>query len=251
MKAKRFEGKVALVTGAARGIGKAIALGLAREGTRTVLVDIDERPLGATARQMSRLGTRVLSIRADVSRSEEVQAMVDQAVKWAGKIDILIHAAGVGKECPFLEVSEDLWDWTLDTNLKGSFLCSQAVARVMAKKKYGKILFLASTNSYDGEEGMSAYNASKAGVALLAQTVARELAPYGIYVNALGPGWILTRLTRPFLKQEGFLENYLKKIPLGRHGRPSDLVGPALFLVSDEASFVTGTVLIVDGGQLA
>lgn len=216
-----------------------------------VLVDIDDRPLKTAARQMEKSGASVKTACVDVAQSAQVQQMVEEALVFGKRIDILVHAAGIGKECPFLDTPESLWDRTLAVNLKGTFLVGQAVARVMARQKSGKILFLASTNSYDGEEGMSAYNASKAGVALLTQTMARELARCNIHVNALGPGWIRTRLTRPFLKHEGFLENYLKKIPVGRPGKPADLVGPALFLVSDEAGFVTGTVLIVDGGQLA
>jgi NAD(P)-dependent dehydrogenase (short-subunit alcohol dehydrogenase family) len=181
--------------------------------------------------------------------------MVRRALAWQGRIDVLIHSAGICKGVPFLETGEELWDTTLDTNLKGAFLVSRAVVPHMIERGRGSLVFIASTNSCEGEMLQAPYNASKGGLYLLMKTLARELGPYGIRSNAVGPGFIRTRLSEPFLKEPEFIRKYLDRenpaIPLCRLGLPEDVTGPALFLASRDAAFVNGALLLVDGGQLA
>jgi NAD(P)-dependent dehydrogenase (short-subunit alcohol dehydrogenase family) len=180
--------------------------------------------------------------------------MVKQVMDWYSRIDVLMYVAGIAPPVPFLEISEETWDNTVDTNLRGAFLVSKAVAPHMVARKRGKLVFMASTNCWDAEASLGHYNVSKAGVFLLAKTLARELGPHGINSNALGPGFIRTRLTEPVLNDPEFMKKYDPSrglIPLGRLGTPEDVAGPALFLASDEASYIDGVLLFVDGGQLA
>jgi NAD(P)-dependent dehydrogenase (short-subunit alcohol dehydrogenase family) len=250
---RRFEAQVALVVGGAQGIGKAIALRLALEGAHVVIADVDRKMMSATAKELQNSGGSVRTIYCDVRRNQQVNRMVRTVVDWHGRIDVLMYVAGVVKPIPFLETDEKLWDWTLDVNLKGAFLVSRAVAPHMIKQRRGKLVFMASTNSWDGEALQAPYNASKAGLFLLAKTLARELGSYGIHSNAVGPGFIRTRLTEPFLKNRQFMKKYTANhlIPLGRLGVPEDVAGPATFLASHDADFVNGVLLFVDGGQLA
>jgi len=247
----RFWPQVALVVGGAQGIGKAIALRLAREGARLVIGDIDRPMLLRTAREIRAAGGEVRAQYCDVRRPKLVERMVKQVVRWHGRIDILIYVAGVGKGVPFLRTDEKLWDWTLDINLKGAYLTARAVVPHMMKRRRGKLVFMASTNAWDAEAHMAPYNASKAGIFLLAKTLARELGPYGINSNAVGPGLIRTRLSEPFLKDPKFMKKYESLIPLGRVGMPEDVAGPVTFLASPDADYVNGVLLFVDGGQLA
>jgi NAD(P)-dependent dehydrogenase (short-subunit alcohol dehydrogenase family) len=167
------------------------------------------------------------------------------------RVDILMYVAGVGKSVPFTQTDDELWNRTIDINLKGAFLVARAVAPHMIKRRRGKMIFMASTNSWDAEAGLAPYNASKAGLYLLAKTLARELGHYGIQSNAIGPGLIRTRLTEPLLKDAKFMRKYQNLIPAGRIGVPEDIAGPALFLASSDADYVNGVLLFVDGGQLA
>jgi NAD(P)-dependent dehydrogenase (short-subunit alcohol dehydrogenase family) len=162
-----------------------------------------------------------------------------------------MYVAGVAKLVPFTESDEKHWDWTLDINLKGGFLVARAVAPHMICKRKGKMVFMASTNSWDAEAELAPYNASKAGLFLLAKTLARELGPFGINSNALGPGLIRTRLTAPIVKDKKFISKYKSLIPVGRLGLPEDIAGPATFLASRDADYVNGILMFVDGGQLA
>jgi len=250
----RFKDQVALVVGGAQGIGKAIGVRLGREGARVAIADVDCPMMEATTREMSAEGTDVRCLPCDVRDSGLVQAMVKQCVDWHGRIDVLMYVAGIAPAVPFLEISDETWDNTVDTNLRGAFLVSKAVAPHMVARKRGKIVFMASTNCWDAEASLGHYNASKAGVFLLAKTLARELGPYGINSNALGPGFIKTRLTVPVLNDPEFMRKYDPArglIPLGRLGTPEDVAGPALFLASEDANYINGVLLFVDGGQLA
>ena len=247
----RFREQVALVVGGAQGIGRAIAIRLAREGARLVIGDIDRRMMARTGREIRAEGGEVRAIHCDVRRSSMVGRMVAQVVRWHGRIDALVYTAGVGRGVPFLKTDETLWDWTLDINLKGAFRVASAVVPHMVKQRRGKLVFMSSTNAWDAEADLAPYNVSKAGVFLLAKTLARELGPYGICSNAVGPGLIRTRLTEPFLKSPKFMKKYERLIPLGRVGVPEDVAGPAAFLASREADYVNGVLLFVDGGQLA
>jgi NAD(P)-dependent dehydrogenase (short-subunit alcohol dehydrogenase family) len=250
----RFTDQVALVVGGAQGIGKAIAMRLGLEGAHVAIADIDCPMMEATVREMCATGADARSLPCDVRDSVQVRSMVQQAVDWHNRIDVLMYVAGIAPAVPFLEISEQTWDDTVDINLRGAFLVSRAVAPHMVVRKRGKLVFMASTNSWDGEAGLGHYNASKAGLFLLAKTLARELGPHGISSNALGPGFIKTRLTEPVLRDPEFMKKYDPArglIPLGRLGTPEDVAGPALFLASEDASFINGVLLFVDGGQLA
>ena len=250
----RFKDQVALVVGGAQGIGKAIAARLGREGAHVVVADVEVNVLENAIREMCAEGSDARMIACDVRDSTQVARMVDEAAAWFGRIDILMYVAGIAPAAPFLEIGERVWDDTLDTNLRGAFLVAQAVARHMVERGRGKLVFMGSTNCWDGEAQLAHYNASKAGIFLLAKTLARELGPYGINSNALGPGFIRTRLTERILHEPEFLEKYNPTkglIPLGRIGTPEDVAGPALFLASADADYVNGVLLFVDGGQLA
>ncbi len=247
----RFCGSVALVVGGAQGIGKAIAVRLAREGADVAIADVDRKMMAGTVKEIRGEGGSVRGIFCDVQRPRSVNAMVERATRWKGQVDILMYVAGVGKAIPYLKMDERHWDLTLNTNLKGAFLVSRAVAPQMVERRKGKLVFMASTNSWDAEAELAPYNASKAGLFLLAKTLARELGHYGINSNAVGPGLIRTRLTAPLLKSRKFMKKYENLIPLGRVGEPEDIAGPATFLASCDADYVNGVLLFVDGGQLA
>jgi len=250
---KRFADQVALVVGGAQGIGKAIAIRMALEGSQVVIADIDRKMMVSTSDEMRKVGVSVRTIACDVCKRNQVDRMVEKVISWYRRIDVLFYVAGVCRGVPFLETDDKLWDWTMDTNLKGAFLVARAVAPHMVKRRRGKLVFMASTNSFDGEALQAPYNASKAGLYLLAKTLARELGPYGINSNAVGPGFIRTRLSEPFMKNPEFMKKYIEnqQIPLGRFGSPEDVAGPATFLASRDADYINGALLFVDGGQLA
>ncbi len=248
---QRFRGQVALVVGGAQGIGKAIAARLAGEGAHVAIADIDRAMMARTARELAGEGATVRVLFCDARNRVQVNQMVGSVIRWHGRIDVLMYVAGVGKGVPFTKTDDKLWDWTVDTNVKGAFLVARAVVPHMIKRRRGKLVFMASTNSWDAEAELAPYNVSKAGIFLLAKTLARELGPYGIRSNALGPGLIRTRLTAPMLKDPKFMRKYKNLIPVGRLGVPEDIAGPAAFLASHDADYVNGVLLFVDGGQLA
>jgi 3-oxoacyl-[acyl-carrier protein] reductase len=247
----RFRGQCALIVGGAQGIGKGIAVRLAREGAHVMIGDIDRDMMARTEREIAKAGGSVRTCVCDVRRKRDVQRMVAQTVRWQKRIDVLMYVAGVGTLVPFTKTDEKHWDWTLDINLKGAYLVAHDVAPHMIRRRRGKMVFMASTNSWDAEAGLAPYNASKAGLFLLAKTLARELGHYGINSNAIGPGLIRTRLTAPVLKDKKFMSKYKDLIPVGRLGEPEDVAGPAAFLASSDADYVNGVLLFVDGGQLA
>jgi NAD(P)-dependent dehydrogenase (short-subunit alcohol dehydrogenase family) len=242
---------VALVVGGAQGIGKAIAIRLALEGARVVIADIDRRMMARAEREISQGGGNVRTVYCDVRIGRQIERTVKRIIRSDGRIDIMMYVAGVAKVVPFVETSDKLWDSTLDVNLKGAFLMARAVAPYMIRQRRGKLVFMASTNTWDAEWRLAPYNASKAGLFLLAKTLARELGPYGIRSNAIGPGFIKTRLTAPIVKDRSFMKRYAGLIPAGRIGLPEDVAGPAAFLASRDADYINGVLLFVDGGQLA
>ncbi len=247
----RFKGQVALVVGGAQGIGQAIAARFAREGATLVIGDIDRRMLARTTREIRRARGAIQPIVCDVRQPRSVKAMVARVIRQCGRIDVLVYVAGVARSLPFAETEEKDWDFVLRVNLKGAFLTARAVVPHMIRQRQGAMVFMASTNSWDAEAELAAYNASKAGVFLLAKTLARELGHFGIRSNAVGPGLIRTRLTAPLLKNPRFMAKYKNLIPLGRIGVPEDIAGPVTFLASRDAAYVNGVLLFVDGGQLA
>ncbi|MFB3920533.1 MAG: SDR family NAD(P)-dependent oxidoreductase [Terriglobia bacterium] len=247
----RFRGQVALVVGGAQGIGKAISARLAREGAELVIADVDRKMMALTGREIATAGGSVRTLYCDVGKRTQVNGMLRRIIRWHGRIDVMVYVAGVVRGLPFARTEEKDWDYVLDVNLKGAYLVARAVVPQMIKRRRGKLVFMASTNAWDAEAELAAYNASKAGIFLLAKTLARELGPFGINSNALGPGLIRTRLSAPFIQDPKFISKYENLIPVGRIGTPEDVAGPAAFLASRDADYISGVLLFVDGGQLA
>jgi 3-oxoacyl-[acyl-carrier protein] reductase len=249
---RRFEGKRVLITGAARGIGKATAERFAAEGARLLLADRLADLLRQTGDEIgAKYDAEVFVYALDVSRKAEVEAMTACALAQLGGIDVLINNAGICREATLLEMSEELWDETLAINLKGHFLVAQAVAREMVKAGSGTIVNMSSTNGLAGEAGYAAYNASKGGVLLLTKTMALELGPLGIRVNCLAPGYIVTPMSNALDSDDRMVNYAREKVPLTRVARPEEVAAVFAFLASDDASFINGEVIVVDGGQLA
>jgi 3-oxoacyl-[acyl-carrier protein] reductase len=248
---RRLEGKTAIITGAGRGIGKAIAQKFLLEGARVLICDLVPERLEPTATELSALG-EVQFLTGDVSQSNFCDALVAKAIADFSEINILVNNAGIAVFAPFLEHTEAAWDQTLNVNLKSMFLLSQRVARQMVTRGVGgAIVNMASTNGLLGERALVAYNSSKGGVILLTKTLAIELAEHNIRVNAVAPGLIRTTLAQEGGSGEGFFDDSLHKIPLRRLGLPEEVANLFAFLASDEASFITGETVVIDGGQLA
>jgi 3-oxoacyl-[acyl-carrier protein] reductase len=243
----RLSGRTAVVTGAGRGIGLAVAEAYVREGANVVIVDRDANVANDAA---ERLGEKTLAIRADISIDEDVAAIVEKAIERFGTVDILVNNAGVGATTLFLESSREEFERVIRINLTGTFLVAQAIARIMAANGYGRIINIASLSGQKGGVGRSAYGASKAGVELLTKVMAVELAESGITVNNIAPGPILTEVSKVMHTVET-REAYHRLVPQRRYGEPSEIADAAVFLASDEAAYITGHTLNVDGGFLA
>jgi len=246
--------KVAIITGARRGMGKSHALTLAKAGAKVVVADISQEDCEMVVEEIKKNGGEALAVKCDVTKKEDIDNMVKVAVgKWR-RIDILVNNAGICQFKPFLELTEEEWDRTLDINLKGYFLCAQAAAKEMVKQKSGKIINIASVAS--GQVGigfptLAHYSASKGGIIALTETLAVELAPYNITVNAISPGMIETLMIAPIKESPEQEKEVLKRIPLGRTGNPEEVSNLVLFLASDQSSYITGSTVVIDGGWLA
>jgi 3-oxoacyl-[acyl-carrier protein] reductase len=245
----RLQGRVAAITGGALGIGRATALLFAREGATVALGDVEVAKAEQVAREITGAGGKAIAIGLDVGDAAQVQAFVDRVVAAFGRLDIMFANAGIAHSAPFLEHPEAQWQRVLRVNLTGVFLCGQAAARQMVKQGGGRIIATASINAFRGVENLVGYNAAKAGVIELTRTMAVELAQHRIAVNAIAPAQIDTRLTRSL--PEGARRRRVDRIPMGRFGEPEEVAQAALFLASDEAGYITGHTLAVDGGYLA
>lgn len=256
----RFKGKVALVTGGSRGIGRGISELFAREGAKVIVnysKTSDSGSFSGAAEQLvgalRAAGGEAVAYPADISKAGEVNDMVRFVRQEYGGIDILVNNAGICPFAEFLDLTEEIWDQVFAVNLKGTFLCSQAVARVMVEQKIkGRIVCISSIGASAGTTFQSHYCATKAGVNLFVKSIATALGPYGITVNAVMPGAILTDLSRPqFLVSPEVERSYVEKIPAGRLGAPEDIAAAVGFLATEEASYVNGASLVVDGGMIA
>jgi NAD(P)-dependent dehydrogenase (short-subunit alcohol dehydrogenase family) len=247
-----LSGKGVLITGGSQGIGYATAVRFLAEGCRVHICSRHEATLGAAVTALRERGGSTSGSVADIGLKPDVDDLVSRAEAELGRIDILINNAGVAWEEPFLDTTVEHWDEVLRANLRGMFLVGQAVARRMRDDgRGGVIVNMSSTNGIDGEANYAHYNASKGGVTLLTKTMALELGQYGIRVNAVCPGYIVTPMSQA-IDNEAFVAAYVAdKIPLGRTGLPEDVASAYAFLASDEASFIHGTTLVIDGGQLA
>lgn len=246
---RRFEGKVAIVTGASRGIGRGIALRLAQEGAR-VVVNHRNSPEGGeeTAAAIREVGGEALVIQADVSRSDEALRLVKETEAAFGRVDVLVNNAGTTRDTLLLMMKEEQWDIVIDTNLKSAFNCCKAVSRSMLKRKYGRIVNISSVSGLAGQAGQTNYAASKAGVIAFSKSLAKELGSRNITVNVVAPGFVPTALTEDILAEGDNMQKAIEATPLGRLGTAQDVAAAVAFLASDEASFITGQVLSVDGG---
>jgi 3-oxoacyl-[acyl-carrier protein] reductase len=243
----RLQDKVAIITGGGTGIGKAIALGFAKEGAHIVLAARDLTRLQKVAEEIKGLGRESLALRMDILKSSDVREMVQQTLEKFGKIDILVNNAAIYPATPFLEISEEEWSSVIEVNLTGVFRCTQAVAREMVKQKSGRIINIGSGQGLLGIPLMAHYTAAKGGLIAFTRAIAAELSPLGINVNSIAGGLFFTDTVKNLLPPE-FFESFAKSMPLRRIGVPEDWVGTALLLASAEGSYITGETISVDGG---
>jgi 3-oxoacyl-[acyl-carrier protein] reductase len=238
-----FSGKTVIVTGSARGIGRAIAEKFAECGANVVISDLDQTAVEKTAAE---IGPRALGVSANVVKEEDIDRLFTSAVDRFGRVDVVVNNAGVTRDALLVRMDEKDWDMVLDTNLKGAFLVTKVAARLMMKQKYGRIVNISSVAGLAGNAGQANYSASKAGLIGLTKTVAKELASRNVTVNAVAPGFIDTEMTRAL--PETARTALVSGVPLKRAGAPADVAAVVLFLASDEAAYVTGQVVAVDGG---
>src|SRR6266581_1385871 len=248
----RLDGRVAFITGAGRGIGAATALKMAEEGARVTLAYVDTEGCQQVAVEIDRLGSESLVVPCNVTDSAMVQDAIDKTAERFGRLDILVNNAGVVRDNLLFKMSEDDWDTVLNVHLKGAFLCSRAAQKHMVEQKYGRIVSLSSTSAL-GNRGQANYSSAKAGLQGFTRTLAIELGPFGITVNAVAPGFIDTEMTRSTARRQGLdpdqvIAEASKRIPVGRVGQPRDVANVICFLSSDEASFVNGQIIYVSGG---
>jgi len=246
----RLKGKVVLITGSTRGIGKEFAIGFGKEGADVVINGRNLEKAKTVAKEIDNLGVRSLAIGADVSLSQDVTRMVDEAVQSFGRIDILVNNAGVN---PFIleaeKIKEEGWDQVFDINLKGVFLCCQAVGKKMIQQGGGKIINISSAAGLLGEQGFLPYCVSKAGVMVLTRILAYEWSRYHILVNAIAPGFVAGGMNAPILNKEVLVSGLTRQVPMKRLGNPEEIVNIALFLASEDSSYINGTTIVADGGM--
>ena len=244
----RLDGKVSLITGSARGIGRAIALAFAKEGAHIVVADVNLAEAEKTAKDIEALGGKTLALAMDVTDFTKTEEALNKILDKFGKVDILVNNAGITKDNLLLRMSQQDWDAVINVNLKGTFNCIKAVSRPMIKQRYGKIINIASIIGIIGNAGQANYAASKAGIIALTKTAAKELASRNINVNAVAPGFIQTDMTAKL--PEEIKKKMMEVIPLDKFGTPEDVAAVCLFLASEDSSYVTGQTIVVDGGMV-
>lgn len=247
----RLFGKNAIVTGSARGIGRAIAIGYAREGANVAVVDIEPEGAAKTVAAIRELGRNAVAFITDVTDEKQVNKMIADVKDMFGKIDILVNNAGCFEQSDMLATTVEQWDRVMNANLRSVFLCTKAVAHVMKEQQYGKIINMGSTAGERGRVRQQAYSAAKAGVETFTMSAALQLGQFHISVNAITPGVIETENPEIITEDEELMAYRLRRLPFGRLGLPEEIVGPAVFLASSDSSYMTGQTLIVDGGLTA
>jgi len=244
----RFKDRVVLVTGSAQGIGREIALSFAREGADVIISDINLEKAEQTSHEIEALGRKSLAVALNVVDFQKVEEVLNKILDKFTKVDILVNNAGITKDNLMLRMSDADWDAVINVNLKGTFNCTKAVSRVMMKQRYGKIINIASIIGIIGNAGQANYSASKAGIIALTKTTAKEFASRNININAVAPGFIQTEMTAKL--PEEVKQKMQAMIPLGKLGNPQDVANACMFLASDEASYITGQTVVVDGGMV-
>jgi 3-oxoacyl-[acyl-carrier protein] reductase len=248
----RLDGRVALLTGAGRGIGAASAARLASDGAAVAVTDMDLGPAEDTAELIRSAGGRALAMPVDVTNGEQIEAAAARAAEELGRLDILVAVAGITRDNLLFKMTDDEWDGVIDTHLKGSFMAARAAQKYMVEQRYGKMIFTSSTSAL-GNRGQANYSAAKAGLQGLTRTLAIELGPFNVNVNAVAPGFIETRMTQAVAERMGvdweqFKKDRAAQIPLRRSGKPEDVANVVAFLASDESSYVSGQIIYIAGG---
>ncbi|MGD0283420.1 MAG: 3-oxoacyl-[acyl-carrier-protein] reductase [Dissulfurispiraceae bacterium] len=242
-----MKGQTAIITGAGRGIGKAIGEALAGRGVNIVVVDVNPDMAKETASELEKLGIRSMGLKADVSNSSEVSALFENAQREFGKVEILVNNAGITRDGLLMRMKEEDWDAVININLKGTFLCSREAVKIMAKQRYGRIINIASVVAFMGNPGQANYSASKAGIVGLTKTLAKEYAGRALTVNAVAPGFIATAMTD--VLTENVKQEMMKAIPMSRFGTAMDVANAVLFFALPDSGYITGQVMHVNGGM--
>jgi 3-oxoacyl-[acyl-carrier protein] reductase len=243
----RLKGRNALITGAAQGIGKSLAISMAREGANIGIADVNMESAESTAKEVKSMGVKSIAVKLDVSSQDEVSSAFSTFIKEFGSMEILVNNAGITRDAILIRMKEEDWDAVININLKGTFLCSKEAIKIMAKKRYGKIISISSVVAFIGNPGQANYSSSKAGLIGLTKTIAKEYSSRGVRANAVAPGFIQTAMTD--ILPDNVKEEMQKAIPLGEFGKTEDVSRAVIFLASEESDYITGQVIHVNGGM--